>query len=144
MTTIAYKDGIIAGDTQLSADNVIYRVCKIYQTPDGGLVGGCGEWNKAYAAIDWLLNGKVGEPPEFKEAQLLLIDHKGALWFADESFPAYPILDKHAAIGCGAQAAMLAMNAGATAIEAVRQVISVDSGTSAPVLFLGLEKKRKK
>lgn len=144
MTTIAYRDGVMAGDTQLTADTTIYRGKKVYSLPNGSLVGGCGTWSKAYMAIDWLLSGEKGESPKFDDAQLLIVKPDGSIWVADAEFPAYPLLNKYLAVGCGAQAAMLAMNNGASAVEAVKQVSKVDSHTSPPVQFLSIEKLTKK
>ena len=142
MTTIAFKPPTMAGDTQITADTVVYRAQKIYKLPDGSIAGGCGSWAKAYLAISWLLNGEKGDSPRFDGAQVLIAKPDGSLWLADDEFPAYPLLDKQAAIGCGAQAAMLAMNNGASAIEAVQQVAKVDANTSAPVQFLSIAVKK--
>ena len=144
VTTIAFKDGVMAGDTQITSDTLIYRAQKIYKLPDGGLVGGCGPWSKAYKAIAWMLDGEKGESPKFEDAMIVIAKPDGSLWMADDDFPAYPLLDKYIAVGCGAQAAMLAMNDGATAVEAIQKVCKLDSHTSAPVQYLSITKTHKK
>ena len=144
VTTVAVKDGVMAGDTQITSDTVIYRAQKIYKLPGGGLIGGCGAWSKAYQAIDWMLGGSKGESPRFDGAQVLIAKPDGSLWLADDEFPAYPLLDKFVAIGCGAQAAMLAMSDGSSAVEAIQKVSKLDSHTSAPVQYLSITKNNNK
>lgn len=140
VTTVAFKEGTMAGDTQITAETTIYRAQKIYKTPDGSLVGGCGAWSKAYQALDWMLNGEKGDSPKFDGAQILIARPDGSLWIADDEFPAYPLLDKFIAVGCGAQAAMLAMSDGSSAVEAIQKVSKLDAHTSSPVQYLSLKK----
>jgi len=144
VTTAAYKDGTMAADTQLTAGTMIYRTQKVYQLPDGGLVSATGQWSRCYAAIDWLVKGRKGEAPSFKDCQLLIVKKDGSVWLADDYFPEYPIQDTQVAIGCGAQAAMVAMESGATAIEAVQRVAKLDANTSGPVQYLSIKKNNNK
>jgi hypothetical protein len=142
VTTAAYKDGTMAADTQLTAGTLIYRAQKVYQLPDGGVVSATGQWSKCYAAIDWLVKGRKGEAPSFKDCQLLIVKKGGSVWLADDYFPEYPVQDAYIAIGCGAQAAMVAMASGASSIEAVQQVAKLDANTSGPVQYLSIKKKQ--
>lgn len=139
MTTVAVKNGEMAADTQLTGC-YSYRVQKIFRLQDGGLVGGAGTWNRAYAAIQWLIEGQ-GDPPKFEDASLLILRPDGSLWMADDEFPAYPLLDKFAAIGVGALAAVTAMRAGLSAGDAVKAACDIEPNTSGPVQMLSLEKK---
>lgn len=143
MTTIACKDGCMAADTQLTGDYV-YRAQKLVRLPNGGIAGGAGEWPRAYSALSWLANGEQGDPPAFKKAEVLILQPDGSLWLAEEAFPAYPLLDKAAAIGSGAQAAMLAMLGGASAVEAVKAVAKFEPNTSEPVQMLSIAPKPKR
>ena len=143
MTTIACKAGQMAADTQLTGDYIL-RAQKIYRLPSGAIVCGCGDWYLAYAAIDWLLNGQQGEQPKFKGACLLALHPDGTIHMAENQFPFFPLLDKIAAIGCGAQGAVLAMNAGASAGEAVKAVAKIDANTNDSVQMLELEKPKRR
>lgn len=138
MTTIAFSSGSIAADTQLSDEALLYRVQKIDTLPDGSLIGGAGDWSKAFRYMHWLKEGSVGTPPKLKGAILIKITPDGMIWF-NEGHGFYPLLNKdNVAIGSGAQAAMALMDQGKTAVEAVRAVSSLDPNTSTPVQVLSL------
>jgi hypothetical protein len=133
----------MAADTQLTGD-YRYRVQKIVGLPDGGIAGGAGIWSRAYAGLSWLASGEVTEPPKIKGATILILRPDGSLWIAEGDWPAYPLLDKQAAIGCGCQAAMQAMVDGSSPGEAIKKVCKLDAFTGEPVQVLSLEPKRGK
>jgi hypothetical protein len=141
-TVVATQDGM-AADTQSTGDYT-YRVQKIHRLPDGGIVGFCGVTCRGYAGAKWMADGEVGEPPKIKGAFLLVLRPDKTLWLVDGEFPAYPLLDKVAAIGCGALAAMTALQCGKNAIEAVKEASKLDAYTSDPVQYLALEPKAKR
>lgn len=143
MTTLAAKDGCLAADTQLTGEYA-FRVQKIVRLIDGGVAGGAGQWSKAYPILAWMVGGEQGEPPKFKGADLLIVRPDGTLWLAEGEWPPYPLLDKEAAIGSGAQGAMLAMRNGASAGDAVKSVAKIDPYTSDPVQMLKIEPAPKK
>jgi hypothetical protein len=141
-TVVATPDGM-AADTQATGD-CLYRVQKILRLPDGGVVGYCGTISRGYAGAKWLADGEVGDPPKIKGAYLLILRPDRSLWMVDGEFPAYPLLDKAAAIGAGAQAAMCALAAGKDAVAAVKEACRLDAYTSDPVQYLALEPKPKR
>lgn len=143
MTTVAADATGMAADTQITG---VYtaRVQKLVRLPDGGVAGGCGQWSRAWAGLAWLAGGEEGEPPKIKGADLLVLRPDGTLWVAEGEWPLYPLLDKAAAIGCGALAAMVALGKGATPAEAVKDVAKLDAYTGDPVQFLALEPIRAK
>lgn len=141
MTTVAAKDGCMAADTQLTGDYRL-RAQKIVQLADGTLVGGAGTWHRCWAAMCWLLGGEQGDPPKLKDACLLIMKPDGSLWMAEEEFPAFPLLDREAAIGSGAASAITAMRGGMSAGEAVKTACRIDCGSSDPVQMLRLPKKK--
>jgi len=122
----------MAADTQCTGDYIV-RLQKVFRLPNGGVVGMSGKLTQSYSAVKWMLDGEQGDPPVFKGASLLIMQPDGSLSMVDDEFPAIPIMDKVAAIGSGAQAAMLAMTEGATAAGAVRKAAKVDPYTSEPV-----------
>jgi len=144
VTTVAASLTEMAADQQLTADGLTYRVQKIHRLPDGGIVGACGDWPEAYPAIQWLLGGEAGEPPLFKDASLLVLRPDGTLWMADGHFPLYPLLNTYAAMGNGAQAAMVVMSCGLSAGEAVKAVSRLDAYTGEAVQLLKLEPQGKR
>lgn len=143
MTTIAANATQMAADTQLTGD-YRYRVQKILELPDGGIAGGAGVWSRAYAGLCWLASGEAGEPPKIKGATLLILRPDGSLWIAEGDWPAYPLLDKTAAIGCGSQAAMAEMQRGSSPAEAVKAVCKLDAFTGDPVQVLSLAPPKRK
>jgi hypothetical protein len=130
----------MAADTQCTGDYLM-RVQKIFRLPDGGIVGMAGSPTRGFAAVKWLLEGEQGDAPKFKGSCVLILRPDGALYYADDEFPAVPILDRMAAIGSGSTAAMLAMTRGASAAEAVKQSAKIDPYTSEPIQMLALERK---
>jgi hypothetical protein len=140
VTTVVCRDGELAADTQCTGD-ITLRVQKVFRLPDGGVVGLAGDLTHAYLAAKWLADGEQGEPPKFKGGSLLVLRPDGTIHIADDEFPAVPLLDRMAAIGSGAQAAMVALHGGATAVAAVRAAAKVDPYTSEPVQMLAIERR---
>ena len=142
MTTVAAKDGCMAADTQLTGE-YRFRAQKIVQLQDGTLVGGAGVWHRCWAAMLWLLGGEQGDPPKLKDSCLLVMRPDGSLWIVEDEFPAFPLLDREAAIGSGAAPAVAAMRAGMSAGEAVKHTCRIDCGSSDPVQLLKLPKPKR-
>lgn len=143
MTVIAYKAGVMAADTMLSAYNSQHRAQKIVRLPDGGVAGGCGQWNRAWAGLKYLADGgdmdarpnpRLPEgPPDIDGATLLVAKPDGSLWLIEDEFPAFPIRDVVASVGCGSDAALMAMNLGHSAVQAVAAVARQDLLCGDPV-----------
>lgn len=143
MTIIAFKDGVMAADTMLSAHNAQNRAQKIVRLPNGGVAGGCGHWTRAYSGLKYLTEGgdlegrpnpRVNDgPPNIDGASLMVVKPDGSIWLVEDEFPAFPLRDKVAAIGCGADAAMMAMGLGLSAVEAVAKVTKQDVLCGEPV-----------
>ena len=136
MTTVAYKNGAMAADSQLTCDNRKTRVQKIVRLPDGGIASGCGLWVAAYAGLKFLAAGGCEDDavlPNIEDATLLIAKPDGSLWVLDGRFPAYPILDTVYAIGCGSEAALMAMAKGDGAVSAVLAAIDQDALCGSPV-----------
>ena len=149
MTCIAFKDGVMAADTMLSSFNSQTRAQKIVRLPSGGVAGGCGLWRNAWAGLKYLADGGDPEgrpiprspegPPSVDEASILIAKPDGSLWLIENEFPAFPIMDAVAAIGCGSDAALMAMELGLTAVEAVGKVTRQDVLCGDPVQSMAVE-----
>lgn len=133
----------------MSADTILtpsgHRVSKLVRMPDGGVAGGAGLWSSAYAGLCWLaeggsLDGK-GErsPPDLEDAEILIMRPDGSLWCLQDKFPAYPLLDKFTAIGCGSDYARAWMETGLSSAEAVAKVAKRDPGCGEPVQTMHVE-----
>jgi hypothetical protein len=143
LTCIAFKAGTMAADTMLSSGNAQTRAQKIIRLPDGGVAGGCGQWNRAYAGLKYLADGgdmdarpnpRTPEgPPDIDGATLMIAKPDGSLWLIEDEFPAFPIRDTVASVGCGADAAQMAMTLGLSAVQAVAAVTRQDVLCGDPV-----------
>jgi hypothetical protein len=149
MTIIAFKDGVMAADTMLSSYNSQNRAQKLVRMPDGGVAGGCGLWARAYSGLRYLAEGGSPDdrpapegmqgPPDIREAAILVAKPDGSLWLLEDEFPAFPLRDKVAAVGCGTEAALMALNLGLSAVEAVAKVTRQDVLCGDPVQSMEVE-----
>lgn len=144
MTTIAYKDGVMAADSGSWFSNVVYRgAIKIAKGPDGSLHGVCGNAAEAGNYLKWVNDGMVGDPPkpeptnreEGHSAFLALVAPPSGdvllvlSAFGWENHNCVPYL----AIGSGSEMAIGAMAAGADAAQAVAIVAEHSDYAALPV-----------
>jgi hypothetical protein len=136
MTTIAVHEGEVATDTQLTGGNYAVRVEKLVRLPDGGVAAAAGLWKAAWPGLQWLAAGEKGEAPDIEGATIVIVRPDHSVWLADETFPAFPILERTYALGCGADLARMAMAQGRSPVEAVAEACELDANSSAPILSL--------
>lgn len=137
MTTIAVRDGVMAADTQ-STGSFHQRVKKIAKLPDGSLVGTAGNTDECQRAIEWLCSDGSVKQPKIPGAHLIFLRPNGSIWLGEGTFEPYRVMGKFSAIGSGGAIAIGAMEAGATAAEAVRIAAKHDGNTSGPFNTLKL------
>lgn len=131
MTTIAYKQGVLAADKQGtcngSPSGASYKVI----CTDDAVFAITGTLNKGLAFINWLTDGdENSKPPKLKGTLVLQMDKKtgkACLWEAGNV--ALPVEDKYYATGSGGDIALGAMYMGATPEEAVKAAIKHDIST---------------
>ncbi len=144
MTTIAYRDGIIAGDgretdvdnkdcTFVLRDNLV----KVHRLKDGRLFGSAGGSEEGIRLLIALQNNQP--MPKLEEIAGLLIDTKGKIWVYEGHLwqPAY---EKYYAVGTGACMAFAAMDAGASAVKAVTIAKNRDPFSGGKVTSLKLRR----
>ena len=134
MTTAAISEGVVAVDSQLTGGNYAVRCAKLVRLPDGGVAVGCGDWSAAWAGLCWLTNGERGDPPDLSDAEIAIVRPDGSIWLALEKFPAFPIMDRSYALGCGRDLARKALADGKDPVQAVAEACELDINSSAPVL----------
>jgi hypothetical protein len=139
MTTAAIADGVVAVDSQLTGGNYAVRSQKLVRLADGGVAVGCGLFPAAWAGMKWLMDGEKGEPPDIEGATIAIVRPDQSIWIADERWPAFPIMDRTYAIGCGQDLARKAMADGADPVQAVAEACELDAMSSAPILSLTVE-----
>lgn len=142
MTTIAYRNGVIAADTRGTDDEYhpgIYRTEKLF-TVDGDIIATAGDDASGMMFVDWYgkkKNGKRPKPPSaLTEAGAdfcVLVLTKDGLFWADKWCRLIKITDEFYAIGSGRAYAMGAMDHGATAEQAVHTAMKWDPNTGGNV-----------
>lgn len=155
MTTIAYKDGIIAADSRATytteAGGSRKHLCtKLYRkrVTEGKktfdvIIATAGESSPALVFVDWYGTGKP--IPEVLlhhggDFTCLILTPKG-LFEADVMCRPDPIIEPFYAIGSGAKEALAAMHCGKTAVEAVRVAAVYDPYTGGRIVCDALDPK---
>lgn len=142
MTTVAWDGKTLAADRQSTAGGTPYQTTKVFEAfgPDGrrwlyacsGISSECQEFTRRINA---------GQPmPEFKELAVLAVDDQGHVWQAVENLMWERKEIKRWAMGSGADYALGAMAAGATAFRAVQIASELDVNTGLGVDLIDLEK----
>jgi ATP-dependent protease HslVU (ClpYQ) peptidase subunit len=142
MTTIAYRNGVLAGDSQ-ATDSQLWCVEKLSRldTSAGELiVGWCGEVSSALVFVEWLKDDRNRKPDigneDFEAIVVSVKTGRVTIW--NPSLVGFRPRGKFFAVGSGAPAAMGAMHAGKGAIDAVKIACKVDPYTRGPVRSLKL------
>jgi len=153
MTTIAYKDGILASDRRLTYEGKIMSdsTQKIFKLNDGSIAALAGDAAAAFEYIKWLQSDRTSSSPvdEMHEVDfsIMIIAKDGTVSFIENGKMEPPHKpEKYYALGSGRAAALGAMAFGATAAQAVKFAMRVDSSTGGGVdtLTIITEKKAKR
>ncbi|RWI35397.1 hypothetical protein [Mesorhizobium sp.] len=140
MTTIAYRDGILAVDSRSTRGNTIVpgACAKLVRMKDGSVATGCGTKGNIAAFIRWLDDGKEGKPPKLDKSTIVHLQADGRVFeYWDEN----PVetTGPFEAWGSGADFALGCLWAGLSAEEAVRAACKCDSGSGEPVFTMRVE-----
>ncbi len=137
MTTIAYRDGIMAADSRAYSGNRDYMgaKAKIERLEDGTLIGvsstvvGGGE-----EVREWVKAGTNPKAELNKGFTLLLVKPDGKVFVAvDTTLLSGPLTADFFAVGTGSDIALGAMGMGATAIKAVEVGCRLDPWSALPI-----------
>lgn len=138
MTTLAYRDGELATDSRVTAGDMIVsdRRKKVHRLRDGSIVA----WSGSVQQAELLLRAmrKKSSQPSLTEISALHLKTDGSLWeYEGEAWvkqdPGYY------ATGSGSPYAFAAMDAGATAKDAIRIAIKRDANSGGRVQSLKLK-----
>jgi len=128
VTTIAYRDGVMAADGRVTDGQLVvtYECKKIRKLSDGALFALCGDDYLEEAIVEWLEACEPETvPPTGKDFTAILVDTSGNLstysGVGERFLPWYDV--KFAAFGSGGELAYGAMEMGATADQAVAVAI---------------------
>lgn len=149
MTTIAYRDGVMAADSRFTEDSEaggtrLGRCEKLYRR-EHAIVGLAGESAPGLVFLDWYDKGAaIADRPELLvhgEADFsALVLRADGLYSYDKWCRGEKVLNKFWAIGSGAKAALGAMEHGASAAEAVKIACRIDPYSAPPVVQMTLAK----
>ena len=140
MTTIAVRDGVMACDSLITG-GMSAAATKMHRK-GGVIVGFAGDWLAGEYFAQQYLSGENGSKKRDSDDDVeLLVLKPSGIYLVDYRFREVKIASKYYAIGSGAPLAMVAMNMGATAADAVREAIVVDdySGGRIRTLRLSVE-----
>lgn len=153
MSTVAYKDGVIACDSIMAFnDNVMHGIVKIGKTKHY-LFGYAGRVSMMLPMFDWILHveGQDGmrSPEDFYKkndklntigdvGSAMLVDVHGSIWTVTCEGMAIPIPRKTYAIGNGYEYALGAFEMGASAAEAIAVAGKLDAFTGGETYTLSL------
>lgn len=141
MTTIAYRDGVLASDSLVTLGSTkVHGSYQKIRRVGGHLIGTAGSVAACQSFIDWVRCGDDESPPPKGEYNALIIDPRGRVREMENgSVLPVPRGAKFFAIGSGAPYALAAMYAGASATEAVKIAAKIDTSTGLPVKTLKIK-----
>jgi ATP-dependent HslUV protease subunit HslV len=145
MTTIAYRDGVLAGDTSVwNGDTCVARGVKVWKLADGRLVGCAGHVPTCQQFHKWLsgTGDKPALPPSENGFKAIVIDPQGDVVFWGETLESYDLEGPFFAIGAGTPLALAAMMAGADAQRAVEIAAELHDATRLPVITVRLDHRQ--
>lgn len=150
MTTIVYRDGVLAADTRAYSGSAqpIGNKQKIFKIKGGSCFGvSTPAPGLTEEILNWFLELKnMDHEPVLHDRSfdMLEIDKDGQVWFYHNSFrPTGPITADYYAIGSGAEYAMGAMAMGADAVDAVAAASHHDVWTGSIVTKIDVFPKEK-
>lgn len=128
MTTIAYRDGVVAADSAESGgDSVTTRCDKLFRKKIGKrnvIIATAGGTYSGMLFVDWYGSGKP--PPDalmaldLEEDFEVLVFDRGEVWTCNHLCCLVEVIEPYVAIGSGRSHALTAMDCGRSAREAVR------------------------
>lgn len=146
MTTIAYRDGVLASDSRICREGLILsdKMTKIWKLTDGSLFGGSGIPPFIATYRDWLQGGRVEKRPPLidKECWSICVQiHLGGRVELHEEGGS-SILPSDIVFGCGSgrDFAIAAMDFGRSVADAVSYAMTRDPGSGGAVQILALER----
>ena len=152
MTTICFRNGILAADTRAYSGGKapIGQKTKIFHNAELKLACGCSTTAVGFGERFWMwLTGAIGDK-DFKDSQpedaftALTIQDGEVFIYENSPFPTGPLTADYFAIGSGRDIALGAMEMGASAPEAVRVACKHDVWTAEPIMAIDLRGKEER
>lgn len=146
MTTIAFRDNILAADTQLTIGDIRTKCTKIRKLNKNTIIACAGNTNAEYKAHqyfnqpDW----RNKEPPEIKKDFECIVIYKGIAYACNKSLYPSPIEHPFFAIGSGWQLSMAGMHTGMSAIESIKFAAELNIYTNNEVEWINVREETEK
>jgi ATP-dependent HslUV protease subunit HslV len=143
MTTVVYRDGVLASDSAVYAGGTkVHSMKKVWKIR-GHLVGLAGNVNAINAFKKWFEDGAMLDfYPITKKQSLaaLVVTPEGKVFSYEDADPhAIEIEDgEYVAVGSGSDVALGALHAGATAPDAIKAAIAHSSKTDGKIQIIKL------
>lgn len=139
MTTIAYRDGVMAADSRVSGGGIHRGVVdKIIVLDDGSLLGCCGPAGVDVMVAMWLEQGappsNMPRVPDGTDFHAILVRPSGDVKVISPSLIIQRLVAQFVATGSGNEIALGAMAMGASAIRAVEIACELDVHSGPPVI----------
>jgi ATP-dependent HslUV protease subunit HslV len=140
MTTIAYRNGILAADSQVVSGNTrVGEMRKVWKTKSGALVGFAGNASLSHEIEQWVEKDLSGEVPSTADrGSIILVRPTGEVFLIDDDGGPVRIAAAFYSEGSGADVAIGALAAGASAVQAVEIASIYDIGTGGPIQYVEL------
>lgn len=158
MTTIVYRDGVMAADSRgtletesggarlFRCEKLYRKIVKVGKRTEEHILGVAGETSPALIYLDWYGSGK--EAPQVLADMnadfMVLILNKHGLFEADAYCRPERVLEKFWSIGSGCKAALGAMHMGADARKACFIATKIDHFSAPPIVCMTLATKAQK
>lgn len=145
MTTIVYRDGILASDSQITNGDLRQSSTRKIFGCDRGIGGAAGKLVDAHLFNMWIQAGAPDNPPKIDDhaADGIFIHPTGETFLWDGTEQLIELQGPFFAFGSGHQIAVGALAQGASAIEAVHIAIQYDTGSGGAVQTLALNGEAK-
>lgn len=129
MTTIVYRDGVIAADRQAETGGTVTRCTKLFRL-EGFVIGVSGNLAVGIAFKRWFEGDQDGDCPLDDSTDALVMNTQtGVCEHWETPGIGIPVEDDFVAIGSGAELAYGAMEMGADAKKAIKVASKWDSST---------------
>ncbi len=143
MTVVIWDGKTLASDRRITSGHTISTSIKIYRVQEG-IIGFAGNVSSIHEFLDWFQNDRhaITFPEKLKSeetgVQAIFIDKNKKIWQFDYSPSPFQITQKYAAIGSGDESALVAMECGKSAEQAVKVVCKFNSSCGGGVDMLRL------
>lgn len=140
MTTIAFRDGVLAADRLITSSDTVHAYKTKIHKINGALVGSVGNLALCDAFVRWVADGCPEDMPELcikdadddaYNASGFIIRPTGVTTYSAAGWAEYEL--SRLAWGSGADFARGALSMGASAEQAVRAAIEWDGGTGGDI-----------